>query len=285
MKKLFLLIALMGIVATGCDYYPEEGYSSDYEIWYTSTDGKIAGPTITHVESAYGAKILSNNYYGSYGIIKFDGKVTKIDNCGFYLCRNLKSIILPNSVASIEYGAFLSCGSLESITIPNSVTSIGKSAFEACRSLKSIAIPDGVTKIDTYAFEECSSLESVSLGNGVTEIGHNAFYNCSSLKSVDIPNNVTFIGSQAFWSCEKLETVTLGSGVTRFWTSTFKYCSSLKSVYCKATTPPRIEYDGYSLFEGCDSNCKIYVPRNSVEAYKNANYWSRCADRIVGYDF
>jgi hypothetical protein len=284
MKKLFLLIALMGIVATGCDYFPEEGYSSDYEIWYTSTDGKIAGPSRTYDENEFGAKVLSNNYYGSHGIIKFDDEVTKI-RFGFYNCRNLKSIILSNSVASIECYAFAGCISLESITIPNSVTSIGEEAFAGCRSLKSIAIPDSVTKIDSHAFEECSSLESVSLGNGVTEIGIKAFYNCSSLKSVDIPNNVTFIRSQAFWSCEKLETVTLGSGVTRFWDSTFQYCSSLKSVYCKATTPPRIEYDGYWPFDSCASNCKFYVPIESVSAYKDDNYWSHYADNIVGYDF
>lgn len=275
----------MGIVATGCDYFPEEGYSSRYEIWYTSTDRTIAGPTRTPNESAYGAKILSNNYYGSYGIIKFDGEVTKLPDGGFYNCRNLKSIILPNSVALIEYGAFKNCRSLESITIPNSVTSIGADVFIGCSSLKSIAIPDGVTKINNYTFEECSSLESVSFGNGVTDIGSRAFRKCSSLKSVDIPNSVTFIGSWAFHICEKLETVTFGSGVTSIYSDAFTGCSSLKSVYCKATTPPRIEYAGDPLFKGCASNCKIYVPRNSVEAYKNANFWSTYADDIVGYDF
>lgn len=29
----------------------------------------------------------------------------------------------------------------------------------------------------------------------------------------------------------------------------------------------------------------IYVPRNSVEAYKSAAYWSEYASDIVGYDF
>ena len=31
--------------------------------------------------------------------------------------------------------------------------------------------------------------------------------------------------------------------------------------------------------------CKIYVPSNSVEAYKSAEYWSDYADYIEGYDF
>ena len=31
--------------------------------------------------------------------------------------------------------------------------------------------------------------------------------------------------------------------------------------------------------------CKIYVPRNSVSAYKAATYWSNYKSYIVGYDF
>ena len=87
--------------------------------------------------------------------------------------------------------------------------------------------------------------------------------------------------------CYNLETLTLGSGVTEIGQYAFEYCKSLKSIYCKATTPPRIDHAwDLSLFR--DSNCKVYVPRNSVEAYKSADGWSgyaEYADDIVGYDF
>lgn len=251
----------MGMVATGCDNFLEEDYSDVNKIWYTTTDGNIAGQILLFAEGAFGANFLSNNYYGSHGIIKFDGEVTKIPPVAFDYEGNLKTIILPNSVTSIGWGA-----------------------FKGCCSLTSITIPDGVTKINSETFKECSSLESVSLGNGVTEIGSSAFWVCSSLKSVDIPNNVTRIGQEAFVSCKNLETVTLGSGVTKIELGAFAGCSSLKSVYCKATTPPLM---GGSMwpFEGCASNCKFYVPIESVSAYKNDNYWSHYADNIVGYDF
>lgn len=283
MKKLFLLIALTGMFATGCENFLEEDYTDVNKIWYTTTDGKIAEPFPPVYEGHFGANIISNTY-GSQGVIRFDDEVTTIGGGAFYNCGNLKSIILPNSVASIVRVAFSGCGSLESITIPNAVTSIGEMAFRECKSLKSITIPDGVTKINSETFKECSSLESVSLGNGVTKIGYSAFWACSSLKSVDIPNNVTCIGQQAFVSCKNLETVTLGSGVTKIELGAFAGCSSLKSVYCKATTPPLMG-GGMWPFEGCASNCKFYVPIESVSAYKNDNYWSHYADNIVGYDF
>ena len=264
MKKLFLLIALIGIVATGCDYFPEEGYSSRYEIRYTTTDGKaIAGPAWMN-ESGFGANILSINYYGSYGTIEFDDEVTSIPSSFFSYKSRLETIILPNSV-----------------------TSISAYAFRDCKGLTSIIIPDGVTTIYHTTFKNCTSLESVSLGNGVTEIGDNAFDCCHSLKSVAIPDTVTSIGMQAFSECSNLETVTLGSGVTEIGYFAFHWCSGLKSIYCKATTPPLIDH-AWDLHIFTDSNCKIYVPRNSVEAYKSADGWSwyaEYADCIVGYDF
>ena len=264
MKKLFLLIALMGIVATGCDYFPEEGYSSRYEIRYTTTDGQILNISQNFAKTDFGANILSNNYYGSYGIIEFDDEVTKIGSSVFSFKTKLETIILPNSVTYIIAGA-----------------------FRDCKGLTSIIIPDGVTTIYGQTFYRCHSLESVCLGNGVTEIGNSAFECCCSLKSVTIPDNVTFIGRHAFLECYNLETVTLGSGVTEIGQYAFEYCKSLKSIYCKATTPPRIDHAwDLSLFR--DSNCKVYVPRNSVEAYKSADGWSwyaEYADYIVGYDF
>ena len=39
------------------------------------------------------------------------------------------------------------------------------------------------------------------------------------------------------------------------------------------------------MFYNNASGLKIYVPRNSVDAYKSAEYWSDYAANIVGYDF
>ena len=55
--------------------------------------------------------------------------ITVIGKEAFFLCDSITSIIIPNSVTSIEARAFRACTSLTSITIPNSVTSIGAGAF------------------------------------------------------------------------------------------------------------------------------------------------------------
>lgn len=72
-------------------------------------------------------------------------------------CHNT---VIPNSVTSIEF-AFMWCSSLKSIVIPDSVATIGIGSFYGCTSLETIEIPKTVTEIERSAFEDCTALISV----------------------------------------------------------------------------------------------------------------------------
>ena len=236
--------------------------------------------------------------------------VTSIGHMAFYYCSSLTSVTIPDGVTSIGDWAFDSCTSLTSVIIPNSVTSIGYDAFYNCTSLTNVTIGNGVTSIGDEAFYGCSGRLTINskiietdytskncpssnwlknskfteliLGDNIEKIGKYAFYYCISLTSVTIGNSVTDIRGWAFYFCISLTSVTIGNGVTSIWHDAFSGCSSLTSVYCKPTTPP----EGGSYMFGNDvSGKKIYVPRNSVSAYKSAKYWSDYSSNIVGYDF
>ena len=75
--------------------------------------------------------------------------------------KDIKKIVIPESVKRIGDVAFYSCTSLKSIEIPESVNSIGSGAFWNCTSLKSIEIPESVKSIGDKAFIDCTSLEEV----------------------------------------------------------------------------------------------------------------------------
>lgn len=78
----------------------------------------------------------------------------------------------------------------------------------------------------------------------------------------------------------------LDRDVTTIGDYAFLYCSGLTSVYCKATTPPTADiYDSWHAFDENASDRKIYVPMESVEAYKSAQGWSDYADAIFCYEF
>ena len=207
--------------------------------------------------------------------------VTSIGDWTFASCTSLTSIIIPDSVTSIGECAFFECTSLTSITIPDSVTSIGGRAFEDCTSLTSIEIPDSVTSIGSRAFYGCSSLTSIVIPDSVTSIGESAFSGCTSLASITIPDSVTSIGYESFRNCTSLTSVTIPDSVTSIEDWAFYNCTSLKSIYCKPTTPPK----GYKYMFYNIPFRKIYVPHNSVDAYKSADGWKFYRQYIVGYDF
>ncbi len=235
-------------------------------------------------------EIGSGAFHGCTSLtnITIPDSVTEIGGGAFYGCTSLTSVTIPDSVTKIGGSAFQSCSLLTNITIPNSVTTIGNSAFSGCSSLTSVTIGNSVTSIGKRAFCNCSSLTSVTIPDSVTTIGNSAFSGCSSLTSVTIHDSVTSIGAYAFFDCTSLTSVTIPDSVTSIGSYAFCKCTSLKEVYCKPTTPPTAatySYSHWNAFEYNASGFEIYVPRNSVEAYKSAPYWSRFVWAIEGYDF
>ena len=285
MKRFFAIFALLSLVAlVGCDDVKVGLRSDMYVMYYTSTDGNIVVPKA----DAFDANIISNTYKDGQGKIAFDIDITTIGEAAFFECSTLRSITIPEGVTTIEYGAFYNCANLKEVTLPEGVATIGKCAFCNCTALHNVTIPASVAFLGDYAFYGCERLESITIPNSVTLIGDWAFAYCTSLTSITIPNGVTVMGDGVFYCCESLTNVSIPDSVTSIGDFAFYDCTSLKSVYCIAITPPTAIPDSSSRWDAFDSNAsgrKIYVPAESVEAYKTAAYWSNYAADIVGYEF
>ena len=109
-------------------------------------------------------------------------------------------------MTTIGEGAFAKSG-LTSIIIPNSVTTIEAVAFSNCTSLTSTTMPDGITNIGEYSFYGCTGLSSVTIPGAVTSIGYYAFAGCTGLRSITIPNLVMNIGEGAFADCKNIQNI------------------------------------------------------------------------------
>ena len=191
----------------------------------------------------------------------------------------VRRVCVGNSTYIGDY-AFNLCASLESITIPNSVTSIGINAFNNCTSLRSIMIPSGVTNIKNSAFSMCYALGSISIPSSVTSIEDNAFRYCTSLRSIMIPSGITNIKSNAFSMCYALGSISIPSSVTNIGDSAFNSCYGVGAYHIKPTTPPTLA--STAVFKNIQPDCVMYVPSESLEAYKTASNWSTYASRMVG---
>ena len=299
MKKITFMMSLLGIVLVGCNNgnFDEPGDPNEptgqqdptglpepaaNEIYYTTPLGQLLDFSWADWYSSVISHYVKDK---SYCVVTFPASVREIYQ--FTAEEDLLSVRLPYGVQSIGDWAFDECYDLQSVSIPNSVTEIGEGAFFVCHNLRSISIPNSVTKIGRAAFRDCYQLHSVSIPNLVTKIEEQVFDGCESLQSVSIPNSVTEIGERAFSDCD-LQSIAVPESVKMIGVEAFRGNSNLRSVYCKSKTPPVFDYADYydcGVFDYAHESMVIYVPTESVQAYKNAEGWSSYESRIKGYDF
>lgn len=97
-----------------------------------------------------------------------------------------------------------------------------------------------------------------------------------------IPEGTTTIENSRFINVITLTSVTIPSSVNKIEQYAFNGCTSLQSITCLAIIPPILSRvglgTGYILPFDNTNNCPIYVPEESVNAYKTA--WPTYASRI-----
>ena len=137
-----------------------------------------------HTDNKTVSVISGPNKYRGYitipNTVVYEGKtytVSAIGHGAFSGCDDLTSVIMGDSIISIEFSAFSSSKNLRAVTIGKSVRTIGEFAFYYCLSLTEIVIPDNVTSIGNSICSYCSSLTSATIGDGATGIGYQDFIN------------------------------------------------------------------------------------------------------------
>lgn len=212
---------------------------------------------------------------------KGNTKITSFDEF-----ENFTSVTKLNNAADNNGtpSPFSGCTNLVSIKLPNSITIIGTSAFDNCSSLTYISCDfESITEIGSRAFYNCSLLELGDIVlNNVNIIWRGAFYNCYKLRSVVITSDLNALGTDGwsygtFENCTGLRSIVLPHTIATIYRYTFRGCTALETVACNAITPPTIDS---AIFSGCTALENIYVPDESVEAYKSAANWSTYASRI-----
>ena len=74
--------------------------------------------------------------------IRIPSTLKRLEPETFWLCKNLKSVEIPNGVEYIGKDCFKSSG-VEKITLPGTLKEINKYAFGSCKNLKTIRVERG----------------------------------------------------------------------------------------------------------------------------------------------
>ena len=206
--------------------------------------------------------------------------ITALPTQAFYNSKNVKNLILPNTLATIGEEMFYQ-SKLKTVVIPANVTTIGGSAFKNCSSLA------------TVTFEQGSQLKTIAGGyfsGGSSYYG--AFSNCTALTSIEIPASVETIEATAFKGCSKLATVTFEEG-SQLKTIAGGYYSDSKFNYyygvfsdCPITfieIPASVETIEAAAFKGCSKLATVTFEKDSQlktigGGYSYSNYYGAFSD-------
>ena len=227
--------------------------------------------------------------------------VTTLKIGSFKNNENLKNVVFPESVISIESSVFSNCKSLESLKLPGNLLSIGNEAFNSCVSMKAIDLPESIQQMGCGLFKGCTKLDTLGLpfvGGTVTsntflaylfggssyqkydvvvpslkkviinepceKIYDNAFYNCSSIKEILILSNSVSFSENAFTGCFSLEKISFENNVKVIADNAFKNSTFLDYVILSDNTKTIGDYS----FTNCSNLSKIVIP-DSVESIGN----------------
>ena len=250
------------------------------------------------------------SYCSSLKTLSLDNKINSLGQSAFYGCSNLKQFVIPDSVTILNYHLLGGCSSLKSIRIHKNIQEIDE-AFYGCTNLSTLIIEDRNTtlklgsnntastrSISSPLFGDCkldsvyiggkivyntssdygyspfyrnTSLRTVKISDVETTIYDNEFYGCTNLQNVSIGDSVKSIGKWAFSACSSLKNFTFGSGLQSIGQEAFSDCINIAQISSEAVVPPTC---GINALDDINKwNCKLFVPKANIDAYKQAPQW------------
>lgn len=108
----------------------------------------------------------------------------------------------------------------------------------------------------------------------VTQIGTRAFYGQTALTQVELPSTLATIGMQAFQE-SGITSLTVPVNVKSIDNNAFRRCNDMKTLTLMPLTPPTAS--GTAFPTPVPTNCKLYVPKGCLNAYKTADVWKTFA--------
>lgn len=186
-----------------------------------SSLGYIFGDPGKSEQSLYvPASLVKVNVTGGYAV----------NESAFYGCWQIKDVIFPVGLDTVEDKTFYYCTGLEAVELPETLKYIANEAFAWCESLKLVELPQGLLTIESEAFLGCRQLDKVVIPETVYYIGSDCFAGCRNITEVSLSEGLLFIDSGAFGVCTSLKEITIPDSVKKVGLGAFGGCISLEKI-------------------------------------------------------
>ena len=225
------------------------------EIRYTGSS-KLS---LDNTNTKYNVNQISYTSENDEYVIRFDGQL--------------------HSISGYIFGS-TTYGSMTSITLPPTIRAwTSRWPWSDENNLKSVYLED---------LENWYNLSALDFGNPL-ESGASLYVKGELISELVIPSDIKVVPPAVFKGCSSINTVRLHKDITEIKSGAFQNCTSITNVYCEAITPPKYRTDAFRYhsvyYESTKIiNCRIYVPAESVAAYKAADGWKDHAANILPYD-
>ena len=243
------------------------------------------------IENYFRGETYMVNYASGAGLTSYEipEGVNNIESYCFYYAEDLKELTFPSTLSGIaSESVFLGTYNIERIYGPNvmddnrSLVIDGNLVYIAPKNLVHYTTPPGVSKIPYGGLASKPELESVVISDEVLTVG-----DALSCRPYEIPLGYIL------WNNPNLKTVTISAnirilGMDPFGTgggSKSEASINIETVYLRALVPPIIGHNFPKEIPTLFPNLTIYVPEESLEAYKGSPDWAPYRGYIKGYKY
>ena len=285
--------------------------------WDTDGDGELSELEAAAVTSL--GDVFKKSAIDTFDELRFFTGLTSIGSNAFEN-STVKSLLLPESITSLDNYAFLNCMSLTTINLPAALQTVGKGALSGCTAMTSITVdesntsycsvdgvlfskdktilvqypaakgteytvPEGTIVIGMDAFF-MSKLSSVTLPSTLTELAFDAFGYSSNITEFVIPEGVTSIGDYAFDHCTKLQSLHLPSSLNSIGQRICNSVNAITDVNSAIKEPFDINTNNFT--STVYSNAILHVPSGKKNAYAGKSGWgsfNQIVEEIVVINF
>jgi hypothetical protein len=186
--------------------------------------------------------------------------------------KTLTEVILTENVESLGMYMF-SNTALETITIPGSVSYISSETFYKAERLSEI----NVAPSNAVYSSDRGILYNKDMSELILFPAHNA------ITEFEVPESVVEILEYAFFDAENLKSITLPENL-KIIEGYSMGCYRLERFYVKSVDPPTVKSNYFSSLLVLVANPTVYVPKGSLDAYKNSESWGAFS-KIEEMDF